>query len=75
MRHASRYHPRCGETVDYRDCIKDINCVDYDWVWMPWTSCLINKGNEECGRGLQESFPVCRTHNKLDVDDRICTQV
>lgn len=75
MRHASMYNPRCGETEDYKDCMKDMNCVDYHWEWMAWTSCLINNGQEECGVGLQERFPVCRTHNEVDVDDRICTKV
>lgn len=52
MRYVSRYYFRCVEIEDYRDCIKDINCVDYYWFWMFWISCLINNGNEECGRGF-----------------------
>ncbi|XP_061179700.1 thrombospondin type-1 domain-containing protein 7A-like [Saccostrea echinata] len=75
MRHASMYHSRCGETEQYKDCVKDINCVDYHWEWMPWTSCLINNGQDDCGVGLQERFPVCRTHNEEDVDDRICNKI
>ncbi|XP_053409281.1 thrombospondin type-1 domain-containing protein 7A-like isoform X2 [Mercenaria mercenaria] len=62
----------CPILLDERFCIRGDNCVEYTWILTDWTSCLVNNGQDECGVGHKERYPVCQDQTGRIVDDELC---
>lgn len=65
----------CPALLDEKLCVRGDNCVVYEWLTAPWTSCLINNGTEECGVGYRERFTYCVDEHGRTVEDRFCIKV
>ncbi|KAL4229485.1 Thrombospondin type 1 repeat-containing protein [Mactra antiquata] len=62
----------CPSLLEERFCIRGDNCVEYNWKMTDWTTCLVNNGQDECGQGHKERYPVCQDQSGMIVADTEC---
>ncbi|XP_064597210.1 thrombospondin type-1 domain-containing protein 7B-like [Liolophura sinensis] len=65
----------CPVLSEEEPCMQGHNCFEFSWQVSPWSSCILEDRNNDCGIGWKRRFALCRMSNGTRVESIKCEKL